>query len=429
MVSLFDNYQTTKIINLGRVVAALIFAVFFILVDLYVFQAVKSSISGFSAGWRKTINILFWGITTLSIIGLIYVNNFENVSRDLRRYVVVGVSILYFSKIFGVLTLLIDDIFRAGSWVFYKIFPDMKPEPSTKGGITRTEFISKASLIAVAVPMATFSFGIASGAHNYRLRRRTIHLPNLPKEFDGITIGQLSDIHSGSFFSRKGVKKGIDLLKSENPDVIFFTGDLVNDVASEVRDYKDLFAKVKAPLGVYSTLGNHDYGDYRSWTSVEKKKDNLAALIQSHKEMGWDILLNENRTLKVDGEEIAIIGVENWGAGRFSKYGDLEKAYKGAEDKPVKLLLSHDPSHWDAQIRPEFRDIDVTFAGHTHGFQFGVEIGDFRWSPSKYIYRQWADLHQEGNQYLYVNRGFGFIGYPGRIGILPEVTIIELKKA
>jgi predicted MPP superfamily phosphohydrolase len=411
------------------VVAALIFAVFFILVDLYVFQAVKSSISGFSDGWRKTLNILFWGITALSIIGLIYVNNFENVSRDLRRYVVVGVSILYFSKIFGVLTLLIDDIFRAGSWVFYKIFPDMKPEPSTKGGITRTEFISKASLIAVAVPMATFSFGIASGAHNYRLRRRTIRLPNLPKEFDGITIGQLSDIHSGSFFSRKGVKKGIDLLKSENPDVIFFTGDLVNDVASEVKDYKDLFAKVKAPLGVYSTLGNHDYGDYRSWTSVEKKKDNLAALIQSHKEMGWDILLNENRTLKVDGEEIAIIGVENWGAGRFSKYGDLEKAYKGTEDKPVKLLLSHDPSHWDAQIRPEFRDIDVTFAGHTHGFQFGVEIGDFRWSPSKYIYRQWADLHQEGNQYLYVNRGFGFIGYPGRIGILPEVTIIELKKA
>ena len=414
---------------MGRVVAVLIFTVFFILVDLYVFQALKSSISGFSSGWRKTINIIFWGITTLSIIGLIYVNNFENVSRDLRRYIVVGVSILYFSKIFGVLTLLIDDIFRAGSWVFYKIFPDMTPEPSTKGGMTRTEFMSRASLIAIAVPMATFSFGIASGAHNYRLRRRTIHLPNLPREFDGITIGQLSDIHSGSFFSRKGVKKGIDLLKSENPDVVFFTGDLVNDIASEVKDYKDLFAKVKAPLGVYSTLGNHDYGDYRSWPSVEKKKENLAALIQSHKDMGWNILLNENRTIKVDGEEIAIIGVENWGAGRFSKYGDLEKAYKGAEDKPIKLLLSHDPSHWDAQVRPDFGDIDVTFAGHTHGFQFGVEIGDFRWSPSKYIYKQWADLHQEGNQYLYVNRGFGFIGYPGRIGILPEVTIFELKKA
>jgi predicted MPP superfamily phosphohydrolase len=414
---------------LGRVVAVLLFSAFFILVDLYVFQAVKSSIQGLSGGWRKSISIAFWAITALSIIGLIYVNNFENVSRDLRRYVVVGVSLIYFSKIFGVLTLLIDDIFRAGQWVFYKIFPSRIQESVAADGITRSEFMSKASLIAVAVPMATFSFGIASGAHNYRLRKRTIHLQNLPKQFDGITIGQLSDIHSGSFFSRKGVKKGIDLLLGEKPDVVFFTGDLVNDEASELADYKDLFSKVKAPLGVFSTLGNHDYGEYRSWPSIEQKKQNLDNLIRSHKEMGWDILMNENRSLKVDGEEIAIIGVENWGAGRFSKHGDLEKAYQGARDKPVKLLLSHDPSHWDAQIRPNFGDIDVTFAGHTHGFQFGVEIGDFRWSPSKYIYKQWADLHQQGNQYLYVNRGFGFIGYPGRIGILPEVTIIELKRA
>lgn len=414
---------------MGRVVAILLFSAFFILVDLYVFQAVKSSIHGMSGGWKKTISLVFWAITGLSIIGLIYVNNFENVSRDLRRFVLVGVSLIYFSKIFGVLTLLIDDIFRAGQWVFYKIFPSKIQESVSADGITRSEFVSKASMIAVAVPMATFSFGIASGAHNYRLRKRTIYLPNLPKQFDGITIGQLSDIHSGSFFSRKGVKKGIDLFLSEKPDVIFFTGDLVNDEAGELADYKDLFSKVKAPLGVYSTLGNHDYGEYRSWPSIEKKKQNLANLIQSHKEMGWDILMNENRSLRVDGEEIAIIGVENWGAGRFSKHGDLEKAYQGAQDKPVKLLLSHDPSHWDAQVRPNFEDIDVTFAGHTHGFQFGVEFGDFRWSPSKYIYKQWADLHQEDNQYLYVNRGFGFIGYPGRIGILPEVTLIELKKA
>ncbi|MCK5367464.1 MAG: metallophosphoesterase, partial [Cyclobacteriaceae bacterium] len=163
--------------------------------------------------------------------------------------------------------------------------------------------------------------------------------------------------------------------------------------------------------------------------NINEKKKNLADLIQTHKEMGWNILLNENRTLKINGDEIAIIGIENWGAGRFQKYGDLEKAYQGTEEKPVKLLLSHDPSHWDAQVRPQYNDIDVMFAGHTHGFQFGVEIGDFKWSPSQYIYKQWADLHQEGNQYLYVNRGFGFIGYPGRIGILPEITIIELKKA
>jgi predicted MPP superfamily phosphohydrolase len=414
---------------LGRVIPILLFSAFFILVDLYVFQAVKSSIQGMSVGWRRSISIAFWAITGLSIIGLIYVNNYENVSRDLRRYVIVGVSLIYFSKVFGVLTLLIDDIFRAGQWVFYKIFPSRIEESVAKEGITRSEFMSKASLIAVAVPMATFSFGIASGAHNYRLRKRTIYLPNLPRQFDGITIGQLSDIHSGSFFSRKGVKKGIDLLLGEKPDVVFFTGDLVNDEAIELTEYKDLFSKVKAPLGVFSTLGNHDYGEYRAWSSIEQKKQNLDNLIRSHKEMGWDILMNENRALKVDGEEIAIIGVENWGAGRFSKHGDLEKAYQGAGDKPVKLLLSHDPSHWDAQIRPNFGDIDVTFAGHTHGFQFGVEIGNFRWSPSKYMYKQWADLHQEGNQYLYVNRGFGFLGYPGRIGILPEVTVIELKKA
>ena len=348
---------------------------------------------------------------------------------DLKRVIVIGIVMLYFSKVFGVIVLLLDDIYRAGQWIFSKISPSNDSITQVKNGMTRSEFMSKASLIAVAVPLTTFGIGIASGAHNYRLRKKTVYLKNLPSAFDGISIGQLSDIHSGSFFSRQGVKKGLDLLLDEKPDVIFFTGDLVNDETSEVSKYKDLFSKITAPLGVFSTLGNHDYGDYKNWSNIEDKKKNLADLVRVHKEMGWDILMNENRTLKVDGEEIAIIGVENWGAGRFSKYGDLEKAYTGIEEKPVKLLLSHDPSHWDAQIRPQFSDIDITFAGHTHGFQFGVEIGDFRWSPSKYIYKQWADLHQEENQYLYVNRGFGFIGYPGRIGIMPEVTIIELKKA
>lgn len=405
------------------------FSILFIIIDLYIYQAIKVSINGLNSSWRKVIIIGFWALTVFSIFGLLMVNSMDFLSKDVKRMIVVGIVILYFSKIFGVLTLLIDDIFRAGQWAIGKIFPHKSPEIPLGNGITRSAFLSKTSLIAVALPLTTFGIGIASGAHNYRVRRKTIHLPNLPSSFDGIRIGQLSDIHSGSFFSKRGVKKGIDLLLGENPDVVFFTGDLVNDTAGEVADYKDLFSKVKAPLGVYSTLGNHDYGDYKSWENINEKKKNLADLIQIHKEMGWDILLNENRTLRVDGEEIAIIGIENWGAGRFSKYGDLKKAYDGTAEKPVKLLLSHDPSHWDAQVRPQFGDIDVTFAGHTHGFQFGVEIGNFRWSPSKYIYKQWADLHQEGDQYLYVNRGFGFLGYPGRIGILPEITIIELKKA
>ncbi len=415
---------------MSKVLMIIGFSVFFIIIDLYIYQAIKVSIQGISASWRKVIVALFWGLTTFSIISVLVINTTDFISHDLKRFIVTGIVMLYFSKIFGVLTLLIEDIYRAGQWVIGKYFSQKGLEnPSSDNGITRSAFLSKASLIAVAAPLTTFGLGIASGAHNYRVRRKTIHLPNLPSAFDGIKIGQLSDIHSGSFFSRPGVKKGIDLLLGEKPDVIFFTGDLVNDQASEVSKYKDLFSKVKAPLGVFSTLGNHDYGDYKGWNTINDKKKNLADLIQTQKEMGWDILLNENRTLKVNGEEIAIIGIENWGAGRFSKYGDLEKAYQGIEEKPVKLLLSHDPSHWDAQVRPQYNDIDVMFAGHTHGFQFGVEIGNFKWSPSQYIYKQWADLHQEGNQYLYVNRGFGFIGYPGRIGILTEITIIELKQA
>lgn len=417
---------------MSRVILVVVFAAFFILVDMYVFQAIRSAFQGLSVHWRRAINYIFWAITAFSIIWVLIVNSpiSDLVPEGLKRMVIVGIAMIYFSKIFGVLTLLIDDIFKAFSWIYHKIFPiNITETTPKKGGMTRSAFIGRTSLVAVAAPLATFGFGIVSGAHNYRVRRRTIHLPNLPSAFDGLRIGQLSDIHTGSFFNRSGVARGVDLLLSEKPDVVFFTGDLVNDRANEVKDYKDLFSKIQAPLGVFSTLGNHDYGDYTAWPSMEAKRKNLQHLIQIHRDMNWDILMNENRTLRVDGQEIAILGIENWGAGRFSKYGKLDQAYRGTEDKAVKLLLSHDPSHWDAQVRKDYPDIDVMFAGHTHGFQFGVEIGNYRWSPSKYIYKQWADLYQEGQQYIYVNRGFGFLGYPGRIGILPELTVIELKKA
>ena len=255
-----------------------------------------------------------------------------------------------------------------------------------------------------------------------------IPIKGLPKQFHGLKIGQLSDIHSGSFFNKKAVEGGVNLLLQEKPDLFVFTGDLVNNETSEVRDYKDIFSKATAPLGAFSTLGNHDYGDYRRWDSASAKQQNLDDIVRVHKEMGWDLLRNENRTLEIDGEKLSLIGVENWGAGRFAKYGDIASAYTNSE-ADTKILLSHDPSHWDAQIRPDYQDIDLMLAGHTHGFQFGVEIGNFKWSPSQYIYKQWADLYTEGDQHLYVNRGFGFIGYPGRVGILPEVAILELVKA
>jgi predicted MPP superfamily phosphohydrolase len=352
------------------------------------------------------------------------------VARKYRSFIIVGLFINYFSKLFGVLFLLIDDVYRLGQWAFQKFSSGTTPKPGISGEtISRTEFLSKAALVSVSIPAVTMSFGIISGAHNYRIRKKILKFSNLPRSFDGIRVAQLSDIHSGSFYNKRAVRHGIEMLMNEKPDIVFFTGDLVNDEAKEMNEYVDVFNKINAPLGIYSTLGNHDYGDYRRWPTKEAKVKNLEDLKGVHKMMGWDLLLNENREIKVNGEHLSVIGVENWGAGRFSKYGDLEKAYKGTDDSPFKILLSHDPSHWDAQIRKDYADIDLTLAGHTHGFQFGIEVGDFKWSPSQYIYKQWAGLYQEENQFLYVNRGFGYIGYPGRIGILPEITILELKSA
>ena len=295
--------------------------------------------------------------------------------------------------------------------------------------IPRSEFLSKIALATTAVPFSAFAYGIISGAHDYRVKRVTVKLKNLPKSFDGLRIGQLSDIHSGSFWNKTAVKGGVEMMMKEKPDVIFFTGDLVNNEASEVKEFIPIFDKLKAPLGVFSITGNHDYGDYKSWVSPEEKQRNFKDLVQAHKILGFDILMNEHRFLEQGGEKIAIIGNENWGAGRFSKYGKLDLACQGTDEAAVKLLLSHDPTHWDAQVRRNHPDIDVTFAGHTHGFQFGVEIGNFKWSPVQYVYRQWADLYREGDQYIYVNRGFGYLGYPGRVGIPPELTIMELKRA
>lgn len=371
---------------------------------------------------------IYWGITAVTFLVILAYNFgnpdwFKGASRSL---IFTGIFINYFSKVFAGLFLLTDDLVRAGKWIV-SLFQN--PEPSSTGKpISRSEFLAKSAIVAGSLPLVAMSWGIISGAHDYRIRRKTVYLPNLPKAFDGIKVGQLSDIHSGSFFNKTAVQGGIDMFLKEKPDIAFFTGDLVNNESDEVNDYIDIFKKVKAPLGVYSTTGNHDYGDYRSWPSQKAKAENFEHLQEAHRLMGYDLLMNENRIIELGGEQMAIIGVENWGAGRFAKYGDLNKAYKGSEQAPVKLLLSHDPSHWDAQVRPNYTDIDLMFAGHTHGFQFGVELGDFKWSPSQYAYKQWAGLYTEGNQHLYVNRGFGYIGYPGRIGMPPEITIITLKR-
>lgn len=407
-----------------------ILLIFLLLIDYYVFQAVFFVSKDWSVLLKGFFRYGFWVITALTTVAILwyYYGDPYKYGSTLRNLVLTGVFMAYFSKLFAVFFILMDDVQRGVRWLVQ--FFNKGVEGSTEGTpITRSEFLTKTAVIAAAVPFTAMAYGIISGAHDYRIRRKTIYLANLPKSFDGISIGQISDIHSGSFFNKVAVQGGVEMLMKEKPDVIFFTGDLVNNETEEVKDYIEVFNKLKAPLGVYSITGNHDYGDYKQWSSAEAKRKNFKDLVTAHKALGFDILLNEHRYLEQNGERIAILGNENWGRGRFAKYGKLDVAYNGVEDAAVKLLLSHDPSHWDAQVRPHYPDIDVMFAGHTHGFQFGVEIGGFKWSPSQYVYKQWADLYQEGTQYLYVNRGFGYIGYPGRVGIPPELTIIELKRA
>lgn len=413
----------------NRIMTIFIFSLLFLLIDIYVFQAILTVSKNWSPLWKSAARFGFWIPTVLSIGALLWwtFDDPYKYSANFRNWVITGLVATYFSKIFGVLFIFIDDIQRG---VRYVIQYFQKGSNSNLPGeaITRSDFLMKTALAATAVPLGAFAYGIISGAHDYRIRRVTLNLPNLPKSFDGIRIGQVSDIHSGSFWNKTAVKGGVEMLLKEKTDLIFFTGDLVNNQASEVKEYLPIFEKLRAPLGVFSITGNHDYGDYMKWESAEAKQKNFMNVVNANKQMGYDILMNENRIIEQGGDKLAIIGIENWGT-KFSKHGKLDEAYRGTDEAAVKLLLSHDPTHWDAQVRPMYKDIDATFAGHTHGFQFGVEIANIKWSPVQYVYKQWGGLYKEDNQYLYVNRGFGYIGYPGRVGMPPEITVFELKRA
>jgi predicted MPP superfamily phosphohydrolase len=282
-----------------------------------------------------------------------------------------------------------------------------------------------------AIPFAGLLYGMVRGKYAFQIHRAEISSKRLPSAFDGFTIAHLSDIHIGSFAAPNEVKGAIDKVLSEKPDLILFTGDLVNNKSDELDGWQEILGKLKAPYGVYSVLGNHDYGDYAQWDSASAKAYNLQSLKDRQKNMGWNLLLNQSAQITKDGSTINLAGVENWGAGRFAKYGDLEKALNQAVPDLFTILMSHDPSHWDAQVRPHKQTVDLTLSGHTHGMQMGIEIpGWLRWSPSQYIYKQWAGLYRDDeDQHLYVNRGFGHLGYPGRVGIWPEITMIKLQKA
>lgn len=412
----------------------LIFAAILFLIDLYVFQGVRLLIQNKSISTQRIVFWVYWSVSALAIFTIFLGQwiDWHTWPKQLRVYTFAMIFIVYISKIIVMIFMLLDDVIRlfrfAFGWIAIKF--SSSNEVSESFRVSRLDFLVKTGFILSAIPFFSLIYGMVKGAYNYRVHRLNLAFKDLPDAFHGLKIVQISDLHTGSFNSTEHLAKAVELIMEEKPDVIFFTGDLVNDIHTEALPFKDVFKKLSAPHGVFSILGNHDYGDYYNWPDMESKMENLSKLKSFHGEVGWKLLLNEHTYLEKDGEKIGLIGVENYsGKKNFSRYGDMKKATENYEVQKVNILLSHDPSHWNTQITNEYRYIDLTLSGHTHGMQFGVEIPGFKWSPVQYMYKQWADLYEQEHQKLYVNRGLGFLGYPGRVGILPEISVFNLHKA
>lgn len=417
-------------LNMGsKITLAIVLIIVVLVIDVRMLMSVRHVTKKYSQRTKLLLTVLSWSITAMvvAIIAWYYMAPYLSIQVGISPSVATGIVTVYLFKFTTFAVLLIDDV-QLGVRTSIQFLRFRRSGKIHGVPITRGTFLTKSALIAGGLPLSGSVFAIMHGAYDYRVRKQTVMLKNLPQKFDGIRLAQISDIHSTDSYNKTAVRGGVELAMNEKADIVLFTGDLVNYRTEEVKNFVSVFDKIRAPLGVFSVTGNHDYGDYVSWTSNAAKDQNFADMITAHKELGYDLLMNEHRFIEVEGEKIALMGIENWGTGRFPKYGRMDLAYAGIEESPVKILLSHDPSHWDAQVRPLYPDIDLMLAGHTHGFQMGIEVGDFKWSPAQYNYKQWAGLYTEGNQHLYVNRGFGCIGYLGRIGMPPEITILELKR-
>ena len=397
---------------------------FFLIFQWYSYQAIKTFTSN---RWLLFAYFLF----VIMVVGnlLFYTVVLErSTSNEPRLMYAIGFFIsLFVFQILVTILLLGEDIFRIpqGIYAYFSKMPDQVqflPQ--------RRKLISQIAIGLAAIPFASLLYGMFRGKYNFKVLSYKLEYDDLPDAFEGFKIAQISDIHSGSFDSPKKVQYGVDLVNAQDADVVFFTGDLVNNRAEEILPWIQTFKKINAKHGVYSILGNHDYGDYSPWESPEAKKKNMEDLKKAQKKMSWDLLLNESRFIEKQGQRIAILGVENWGSGGFKKAGDLNKALSNVAAEDFKILMSHDPSHWEAEVIPHPFNIHLTLSGHTHGMQFGIEIpGWIKWSPIKWRYKQWAGIYEKLNQRLNVNRGFGYLAYPGRVGIWPEVTVITLNRA
>lgn len=431
----YESYEPMGPVVNNFSVAALIFMLILLVIDLYAFQAFRHIAKDYSKNLKRLIIILYRIISVFcfSIIVLTQFTYWQNWNKDFRTYSFGFLIIVIFSKFVLCIFVFIDDFVRIIRTLYTKISSlILKTEygkPASGGKlISRSDFIIRTGLVAGAIPFFSMLYGIAGNAYRYKVRKLALNLPDLPASFNGFKIVQVSDIHTGSFLSTEPLTRAVSIINEQKPDVVFFTGDLVNDIHDEALSYMNILNKLEAKHGVISIFGNHDYGDYYKWNNLKDKENNIQELRNIHARLGWNLLWDQHCYIELNGEKIAVIGVQNCSSHGFSNYGSLEKATVGIDYCPVNILLSHDPSHWRKEVLHKYPRIDLTLSGHTHGMQFGVEIPGFRWSPVQYVYKEWADLYHENNQYLYVNRGLGFIGYPGRVGILPEITVIELTQ-
>jgi len=402
-----------------------IFILIYIAIDVYAFQAFKTLAK------NTWIPYVYFGISLMVIASLFYLFSESGSPKFMappRSYLFGLFLVVFLPKILLVVMLFGEDVVR----FFIGLFSKIGGEDPSFHLPSRRKFVSTIALGVAAIPFASLLYGMYKGKYNYKVLKYVLEFDDLPEAFDGYTITQISDIHSGSFevgASEEKVQYAVNLVNKQESDLILFTGDLVNNISTEMTEWITVFSTLKAKDGVFSVLGNHDYGDYIRWDHPTDKIKNLSDLKTLQKKMGWDLLLNENRSIERNGQTIKLIGVENWGARGFKKAGDLEKACEGVSKEDFKILMSHDPSHWRAQIIPHSHHFHLTLSGHTHGMQFGVEIpGLIKWSPVKYLYQEWAGIYEQAGEFLNVNRGFGYLGYSGRVGIWPEITVIELKK-
>ena len=398
-----------------------------VLAEWYGYQAMRTLAQSLPPNIRRVVAVGYW-LLTAAVWGMAF---WAGSTRQLgntvlKSYLMSLPLLLLGAKLVVLIPLLLEDVTRLGRWA---VSAATRPAGVEANAIPRSEFLAKLALGLGAIPFFGLLWGMAKGATDYQVRRVTLRFPNLPPAFEGFKVLQISDLHTGSFNSTAPLHRAVAIINSQNADLILMTGDLVNNRATEVEPHIPALQQIKSELPIFSSLGNHDYGDYVQWESPAQKHENLERLMRNHAKIGWTLLNDTSHTITRGTDKIAVLGVQNWSShANFPKHGNLPQAHAASGDAPFKILLSHDPSHWEAQVL-NYPDIDLTLSGHTHGMQFGVNLPFMKWSPVSYVYKQWAGLYEQGRQKLYVNVGLGFLGYPGRVGFLPEITVFELRRA